>query len=129
MKKLLQMLMIVLLFVVFVSLANADNQVTLAWDEPIDDIAQGDFGGWKIYSSTTQGGSYSESATIDYDTSFNYQAVITIPEIIGDPVTYYFVVTAFDTSGNESGYSDEVSKEFTDTTPPGVTVNVRIIEE
>jgi len=129
MKKLLSLTMIVLLFAAFVGWANADNQVTLAWDEPVEDIAQGDFGGWKIYSSTTQGGPYSESATIDYIDTFNYQAVITIPEITGNPVTYYFVVSAFDTSDNESGFSNEVSKEFIDTTSPGVTVNVRIIEE
>ncbi|MFQ5455433.1 MAG: fibronectin type III domain-containing protein [Nitrospirota bacterium] len=33
-------------------------------------------------------------------------------------VTYYFAVTAFDTSGNESNYSNEVSKIIPDTTPP-----------
>ncbi len=129
MKKLLLLIMIVLLFVVFANSVNADNQVTLTWDEPIEDIAKGDFGGWKIYSATVQGGPYSESATIAYDTSFDYQAVVTIPEITGNPVTYYFVVTAFDTAQNETDYSNEVFKEFTDTTPPGVTVNVRIIEE
>jgi len=126
MKKLIPILILIL---VFAGLAVAENQVTLAWDVPQADIDQGDFGGWKIHSATVQGGPYSESSTINYDASFDYQAIITIPEIIGDSVTYYFVVTAFDTAENESGYSNEVSKEFTDTTSPGVTVNVRIIEE
>jgi len=128
MKKLILTLMI-LMFMVFVSWANAENQVTLAWDVPQADIDKGDFAGWNVWSGTTLGGPYNQSTRIDYNESFDYQVVITIPEIIGDSVTYYFVVTAFDTAGNESGYSNEVSKEFQDTSAPSVTVNVRIIEE
>jgi phosphodiesterase/alkaline phosphatase D-like protein len=35
--------------------------------------------------------------------------------------TYYFTVAAYDTSGNQSGYSNEVSKTFADTTPPVIS--------
>ena len=35
--------------------------------------------------------------------------------------TYYFAVTAYDTSGNESGVSNEVSKSVVDTTPPVIS--------
>lgn len=43
---------------------------------------------------------------------------------------YYFVVTAYDTSGNESGYSDMASCFIPDATPPEKPKNilVRIIE-
>jgi len=34
---------------------------------------------------------------------------------------YYFAVTAYDTSGNESGVSNEVSKSVVDTTPPVIS--------
>lgn len=36
--------------------------------------------------------------------------------------TYYFAVTAVDTSGNESGFSEEVSKTIEDTHAPSLTI-------
>jgi len=48
--------------------------------------------------------------------------------------TYFMAVTAYDDSGNESGYSNEVAqfmKEIEppkDTTPPDAPSNVRVIE-
>ena len=44
-----------------------------------------------------------------------------------DPVdlgTYYWVLTAFDESGNESGYSNEVTYTFEDKTPPNPPINL-----
>lgn len=37
-------------------------------------------------------------------------------------ILYYFAVTAVDTSGNESGFSQEVSKTILDTHPPTVAI-------
>lgn len=120
---------IVILFCLL-SIASAAD-ITLGWDVPTEDIAKGDFAGWRIYSSLTSGTGYQfmTNGQIDYTDVFDYKVTVSIPEVVGDSVTYYFVVTAFDTSGNESGYSNEVSKEFSDTTPPSVTVNVHIIEQ
>ena len=39
--------------------------------------------------------------------------------------TYYFAATAYDTEGNESGYSNEVSATL-DTTAPGSPQGLRI---
>jgi len=54
-----------------------------------------------IYSATTSGGPYTE---VDNDDATSYF----VGGLTND-VTYYFVVTAMDTSGNESGYSNEVA--------------------
>jgi hypothetical protein len=42
---------------------------------------------------------------------------------LAEGMTYYFAVTALDTSGNESGYSIEVQKAIADGTPPVVSLS------
>lgn len=69
---------------------------TLSWDPPPAGIT-----GFKVHYGATPG-SYSTTINTGMVSSF---AVSDLPA-----GTYYFVVTAYDSSGNESGYSNEVSK-------------------
>jgi len=74
-----------------------DGAVDLSWDAN----SESDLAVYVIYIATSAGGPYTE---VDNDdaTSF-YVGGLTNDE------TYYFVVTAMDTSGNESGYSNEIA--------------------
>lgn len=70
---------------------------TLAWDpnqEP-------DLAGYKLYYGTSSG-SYQQSLNVGNLTQYSLGG-------LQDGVTYFFAVTAYDTEGNESGYSNEVS--------------------
>ncbi|MFO0754220.1 MAG: fibronectin type III domain-containing protein [Thermodesulfovibrionales bacterium] len=80
---------------------------TLSWDAPTtntDGSPLNDLAGYKVYYGTAPG-SYSPPVTVGNVTSY------TISGLSGG--TYYFTVTAYDTAGNESSYSNEVSKSFT----------------
>jgi curli biogenesis system outer membrane secretion channel CsgG len=80
-----------------------------------------DLAGYKIY--------YGQSAN-NYTTTINVGNVTlyTVDQLT-EGVTYYFVVTAYDLAGNESGFSTEVSAlvPSSDRTPPSV-LSVRIID-
>ncbi len=76
-----------------------DSQVALDWN----DNSEGDLAGYKVYRSTSSGTSYVLATTISGSTSAHTETGLT------NGVTYYFVVTAYDTEGNESAYSSEVS--------------------
>lgn len=75
-----------------------DASISLDWD----DNADGDFASYSIYRSTTSGsyGSALDAGLIssDYEDS-----------TVVNGTTYYYVITATDTSGNESLVSNEVS--------------------
>jgi hypothetical protein len=85
--------------------------VTLAWDPN----GESDLAGYKIYYGTTSGGPYNSTV------SSNGQSPIIVPANQLEPSspqftvlnlpngTYYFVVTAYNTAGLESGYSNQVS--------------------
>ncbi len=60
-----------------------------------------DLSEYGIYRSTTSGGPYGEVATDDA-TSYGDGGLV-------NGTTYYYVVTAFDNSGNESTYSNEIT--------------------
>jgi hypothetical protein len=79
----------------FALAANAAN-VTIAWDKNQDD----DVAGYRVYYGTTSG-QYTTMISVGSNTS------CTINNL--EPGrTYYFVATAYDFSGNESGYSQEI---------------------
>ena len=80
--------------IIFQERANA-AQITLAWDES-DGAA-----GYKIYSGT-ESNNYTWVVDVGNTTSYT-TANLT------DGYTYYFAATAYDASGLESDYSDEVS--------------------
>lgn len=77
--------------------ATPVGSVALAWDS----APASDFGHYTVYRSSTSGGGYtaigqtSNTSFADSDTTPN--------------TTYYYVVTASDTFGNESGYSNEAT--------------------
>jgi hypothetical protein len=87
------------------------GSATLNW-QPNE---ESDLAGYRVYYGTVSriyGPALNVSTVTDH--SFND---------LEEGVTYYFAVTAFDTSGNESGYSTEVQKTIADGTPPVVSLS------
>lgn len=83
--------------------AHAGN-AALKWGAPTtnsDGSALSDLAGYKVYYGTASG-SYSSSVNVGNVTSYS----LSLP----DGLTYYFAVTAYNSSGAESGYSNEGSK-------------------
>ncbi|MBN1787891.1 MAG: hypothetical protein JW806_05790 [Sedimentisphaerales bacterium] len=76
-----------------------NGTVSLDWD----DNGESDLDGYNVYRSTSSGSGYSRLngsllSTSDY-----------VDNTVTNGTTYYYVVTAVDTSSNESTYSDEAS--------------------
>lgn len=71
--------------------------VTLSWTASTSVVAS-----YNIYSGSVSGGPYQKIGSIDAGTCCTY---IDLNTISGN--TYYFVVTAVDSSGNESAFSNE----------------------
>lgn len=90
------------------TLAFAET-ATVSWDAN----TESDLSGYKIYYGTSSG-SYDDVVDVGNTTSFSINNLV-----VG--TTYFFVVTAFDFSGNESGFSNEVSFTPTQGTPPQIT--------
>ena len=87
----------VLLVALLISVWARAEQVTLAWDAN----TESDLAGYKVHYGTASG---------SYTTSVDVHKVI--PSIVTGLTagqTYYFVVTAYNASNNESGYSNQVS--------------------
>jgi hypothetical protein len=77
--------------------------------------SESDLGGYNVYYGT---------APRSYGTPINVGNVATYTLTGLNPGTYYFAVTAYDTSGNESGFSNEASLTLSstpDTTPPVIS--------
>ena len=85
------------LFVFSTSQSAQAGQATLAWDPETDP----NVAGYKVYL-----GNGSQSYQSSLDVGNKTTATVTN---LQDGATYYFAVTAYDSSKNESGYSNEVS--------------------
>ena len=86
--------------------------VTLAWDANTEP----DLAGYRVYVSQTSG-DYGDTF---YDVPLDGYSGFDVPDIFSDGVIHYFVVTALDWEGLESGYSNEVYTNGTTTDgPPG----------
>jgi hypothetical protein len=82
----------------------ATRNATLSWNQPLtntDSTPLDDLAGYKLYYGTASG---------DYSTSIDMGNVTTfvVPNLTWG-IIYYFSVTAYDTGGNESGYSNEIN--------------------
>ncbi|MCJ7778690.1 MAG: hypothetical protein MUP16_10290, partial [Sedimentisphaerales bacterium] len=90
------------------SATGGDNTVGLDWN----DSNESDIAGYNIYRSTTSGSGYSKlNDSLLSDSNYTDNSVT-------NGTAYYYVVTAVDTSSNESGDSNEVSATPHHTTPP-----------
>jgi len=96
--------------------------VTLGWDAN----SETDLAGYKIYYGAGQGGPYNGAGSTDGASPIIVPlSILTNPSgpqftVHGLPAdgTHYFVVTAYDTEGLESGYSNEVFTQPSPTPPP-----------
>ena len=86
---------------------GGDGSVDLDWA----DNTEPDLASYNMKRSTTAGGPYTQIAS-DLTTSAYTDSTVT------NGTTYYYVVTAVDTSSNESAISNEASATPVDTTPP-----------
>lgn len=76
------------------------STITISWTAN----TEGDLAGYRIYRGTSSG-SYLDSTQVG--------AAATSGQVsITSSGTWYFAVTAFDSSNNESGYSTEVSRTW-----------------
>lgn len=81
--------------------------VTLEWEAPVaraDGSPLNDLAGYRIYYGTNTG-SYTSSVDIGPSTTC-------VIDDLATGSTYYFVVTSYDSSGNESELSNEISKDI-----------------
>lgn len=107
-------LLIGLLYISFASAGSA----TLSWYPPLaneDGTPLIELAGYKIYYGTASQ-NYSDSIDVGNVTTF------TIPNL-SEGVTYYFAVTAYNTSQKESKYSNEASKIIPLLQQKNLTVN------
>ena len=98
----------------------ATVELKFAWDRNTET----DLAGYRLYMSGTSG-SYVKGVT---SPNFLTGITVTLPSVHPNEVLrqisgtdgqkIYFVLTAYDTTGNESGFSNEVSYTIPDTTAP-----------
>jgi PKD repeat protein len=106
-----------LLLLVLTAASLHAASVQLNWTPPTtnaDGTALNDLAGYKVYHGS---GSRQYTASVDVGNVTSY----TLSGLTGGRL-YYIAVTASDTSGNESVYSDEIPVTPTDTPPPGAPV-------
>lgn len=100
-KKITFFLLELVVFGIILTLVNSSvlfaAEAILSWDPN----TERDLAGYKVYHGTSPG-TYGDPIDVGNQTSY--------AEIGLSPGTHYFAVTAYDTSGNESGFSVEVSK-------------------
>lgn len=103
--------MVIVIFLLVAGIAIADNSVTFLWDANTET----DLAGYRLYQSTTSGqyvlGEGNQVAVISAGIE-----TVTLPNVPDG--TFFWVLTAYDTSDNESGPSNEVSATL-DSAPPG----------
>ena len=108
-------LLIFLFIFLPVSFASAET-ASLSWDPPTtntDGTPLTDLSGYKVYYGTSSG-NYSSAIDAGNVTSYVVSGL--------SSNTYYFAVTAYDTSGNESSYSNEASKTIATNLSPTVSL-------
>jgi hypothetical protein len=107
--KLLHLLVMVLLLIVFSFCPSLAKDYTLEWEANEEPNVEG----YKLYYSIDWPGPPYEGLHPLYPHSDSPIDVGNVTEYtlhdLEDDVVYYFVITAYDSEGNESGYSNQVS--------------------
>jgi len=113
-----KLLLAVVAFFFTVGMACAASNVTFTWDPN----SESDLAGYRLYQSNTSGaytyGDGNQIATIPTGIE-----TVKIADVADG--TYFWVLTAYDATGNESGPSNEVTANF-DTLAPGAPTTVTI---
>lgn len=89
--------------------AAGNAQVSLTWTAN----PEADLNGYNVYRSETSGSGYAKVNLAGSITGTTYTDTG-----VTNGTTYYYVITAVDTTGNESGYSSEASATPSSDTPP-----------
>jgi opacity protein-like surface antigen len=110
----------VLWFFLFMGPAQA-AELKFEWTQNISE----DFAGWTLYRSSISGSGYSKLAEIAYSGNPIGAYESAVQMTLGEKETVYFVLTARDISGHESGYSNEVSYTSPDM-PPGMPQELKL---
>jgi len=98
-------LLTLIMIIMSITAADVFSSTTVAWTAPTtntDGTPLTDLAGYKIYYGTTSG-NYPNSINAGKVTSYAFNNLTS-----GTP--YYFVATAYDTTGFESAFSNEVAK-------------------
>jgi hypothetical protein len=82
---------------------GSTGTISLAWDAN----SESDLAGYKLYYGTASG-VYSNSVDVGMATQSGGTVTYTLTGLTSGQI-YYIVATAYDTSNNESGYSNEVN--------------------
>ena len=103
------------LVILLISTSAMAANVTLTWTPNTEP----DLAGYRIYQSDTSG-KYDKAANkvADVQAGPNEQKTANVLIPVEDGRMVYFVATAYDGAGNESGYSNEVSYKVPDHTAP-----------
>lgn len=96
----------ILCLIIFYVCSCQAASLTVTWDANTED----DLAGYKLYYGTAPG-TYGTPLVLGTVTVYQLMS-------LKDHTIYYIALTAFDTSANESGYSQEVSATTGDETSP-----------
>ena len=110
-------LLLTLCFLIAVTIASGES-IKLVWDPN----TEADLAGYKVYSSATDGGPY----TLIQDVGNVCELVLDVTGKPDGPI--YYVATAYDAIGNESGYSNQATYvvDHSAPQPPGGCKVVKI---
>jgi hypothetical protein len=111
----LSFLTLTLILALFATLAHS-AVVTLAWDPNTEP----DLAGYRVYyKEVSSGPPYNGTGATEGDSPIDVGNVTEFTlNGLSDVETYFFVVTAYDTGGLESNYSEEAAFSQTDNHPP-----------
>lgn len=109
--------LIIVLLMAVAPPARAASNVTFAWDS----VTATDLQGYRLYQSNTSG-TYNKTTGKVCEVGAGV-TTCTVSNLADG--TYFWVATAYDRSGNESGYSNEVTRTL-DSTAPTAPSNLKI---
>lgn len=119
-----KMIVVMVMLILSMSRSVFGGEAILTWDYPTtnaDGSALTDLAGFKSYYGTASG-NYSAVIDTGFATCTTASPCSTSTYTVTNlsNSTYYFAVTAYDTAGNESDFSNEVSKIISGTPPTGI---------